>query len=378
MKKLVRPFVDFCLDIFLFFFRRSKRIVVCSGWFGQRFADNSRYIFLYLNENKEAANLEKIIWLTSHPQIKRELREAGYTVYMKNSIVGIYYHLRSFYFFYDQFSLDYFTFLTRGAKLIGLWHGMPIKKFGVWNGLDWNLKDEYLLTCSDWGDTTIGGAFRVKPDHLLHGMYPRNYYLNQAIPYLTTEEVSLLAIVKKEKEKGKKILFYLPTFRKSKLQFLGEADPAKIKDFFHFLSTHQYFLVTKIHYAGYSNHQDSVCYTDKDLLNLSPMADIYPFLKETDILITDYSSVLFDFLYLDRDVICYPYDLQAYRNKDQGLLVDYQTLPANIVYTLDELTEDLLQKMEGRDAHGPARRSWLRKCFGEATITDTINNSLQA
>lgn len=374
----MRPFVDFCLDLFLFLFKRNKKIAVCSGWFGKRFADNSRYLFLYLNENMESLQLEKVIWLTNHTQIKQELKKAGYTVYMRNSIMGIYYHLRSFYFFYDQFSLDYITFLTRKAKLIGLWHGMPIKKFGVWNGLDWNLKDEYLLTCSTFGDKTIGGAFQVNPDHFIHGMYPRNYYLKQDIPYLTEEELSSLEIVKKQKKEGKKILFYLPTFRKSKLQFLGEPDPAKIEEFFHFLSAYNYFLVTKIHYAGYFNHQDSVCYTDKDLLNLSPMADIYPFLKEADILVTDYSSVLFDFLYLDRDVICYPYDLQEYQDKDQGLLIDYQTLPANIVYTLDELTRDLIQKSDHRDSHEQNRRYWLNKCFEENTISDTINNSLRS
>ncbi|MCD7850496.1 MAG: CDP-glycerol glycerophosphotransferase family protein [Parabacteroides sp.] len=375
MRKYLRLIVCFFIDILLcLLHKRDKQIVVCSGWCGERFADNSRYMFLYLCQNQDSLQLKRVVWLTNDIKIKEELRASGFTVYMKRSFRSVFYHLRAGYFFYDQFSADYYVFLTRQAKLINLWHGMPIKKFGLWDDINWDLKDDYLLTCSAFGDKTIGGAFTVKPEHLVHGMYPRDYYLLHDNLYPTIVEQSYLNIVEEQKKAGKKILFYLPTFRKSKLMFLGESDSDQILSFFKFLERHNYFMLMKIHSAGYFNNHDSIDFSANRLLNLPPAIDIYPFLKKADILITDYSSVLFDFLYLDRDIICYPYDLQDYQNKDRGLLIDYEDLPADKVYSIQELTANLLEKKEHRDRYAGARKCWLHKCFENYTMEDTIKN----
>ena len=201
LKRKLRTWVCLIIDIFLLFVKRDKKIIVCSGWCGERFADNSRYIFLYLCQQKERLALKRIIWLTRDEKIKRELRAAGFTVYMKGSLSSVYYHLRAGCFFYDQFSYDYYVFLTRKAKLINLWHGMPIKKFGLWNGIKWDLEDDYLLTCSNYGDETIGRAFVVKADHQIHGMYPRNYFLVHDFTFLMSEEREYLSLIKKKKSR---------------------------------------------------------------------------------------------------------------------------------------------------------------------------------
>lgn len=377
MKIFLQTVVFFILDVFLFFFKRDRSLVLCTGWSGKRFADNSRYIFLYLNANKESLKLRKIVWVADDYKIYEELKQAGYIVCMRNSLVSVCYHLRAGYFFYDQFSDDFIKFLTRKARLINLWHGMTIKKFGVWNGLIWNLKDDYLMTCSDYGDTTTGKAFYTKPGHFIHGMYPRNYYLLHSIPFLTGEEQVFIDLVSKHKKEGKKIIFYLPTFRKSKLSFLGESDNQKVLDFMDELKDLGYFMVTKMHYEGSFRNGDGVTFCKDTILNLPPTTDIYPFLKEADILITDYSSVLFDFLYLERDIICYSYDFDEYKDADKGFVLDYMQLPADKVYTLDELKANLLLKREKRDNHAEGRRAWLQKCFAAKTIEDTIKSSFR-
>lgn len=377
MKALLKLIVNLLVKTYTFIIKRNPQIIMCSGWSGRRFADNSRYIFLYLNEFKDELNLKKIIWLTNDDSIRKELQKAGYVVYKKQSFQAIFYHLSAGFFFYDQFSDDFYVYLTQGARLINLWHGMPIKKFGVWNGKIWDLKDNYLLTCSKLGDKNIGNAFYVKPSHMIHGMYPRNHYLVHGNFYLTDEEKEYMQLLKEQKNRGRKILFYLPTFRKDKLLFLGESDPKKLKGFFDFLIEEDYFLITKIHFAGYFRNNDGIEFSSVNLINLSPIIDIYPFLREADMLITDYSSVFFDFLYLDRDIICYPYDLNEYVENDQGLLVDYQALPADKVYSLGELQINLKKKKMTSDMYTNARKEWLIKCFENNTICDTIKNAMQ-
>ena len=360
-------------------FKRDKKIILCAGWFGHRFADNSRYIFLYLNEHKKYLGLKKIIWITNNPQIGNALKKQGYSVCKRDSLLGIYYHLRAFYFFYDQFRFDFHTSLTSNSKCINLWHGIPIKKFGLFNKKEkrWDLEKDYLFTCSYFGDQTLGKCFKTQLNHFIHGMYPRNYYLLHPIPFLLNEETIYLQKIKAIKERGEKILFYLPTFRKnSKLCFLGETDNDKINEVLSFLKQKGYCLLSKIHFRGFEIHQDGFQINNQMFVNLPPHFDIYPFLKESDVLLTDYSSVLFDFLYLDRDIICFPYDLQTYKEKDQGLLLDYDTLPVDYVYNIEELTRWFInpripQKVEQMKK---ARKEWLARCFENKTINDTIKN----
>ena len=52
MKHYLRKILAFGVDLFLYVFPRDPKIILCTGWGGERFADNSRYIFFYLNEHK--------------------------------------------------------------------------------------------------------------------------------------------------------------------------------------------------------------------------------------------------------------------------------------------------------------------------------------
>lgn len=354
--------------------KRRKGIVLCSGWQGKRFADNSRYLFLYLNEHRDRLGLEKIIWITRSPEIKRVLREAGYTAYALYSAPSLYYHLKAGSFFYDQFFSDFLRPLAGDAIRVNLWHGMPIKKFGcLIEGIDWKLQKGYLLTCSPLGDETIGRAFAISPAQALHGMYPRNHYLLHPMPFLMPAEQRLLSRIQDEKRKNKRILFYLPTFRKTDPVFLGEKDPARLQAFFHFLESRNYFLLTKLHFKDLTDHAAAPGHPQAEvLLNLPPQTDIYPFLKETDVLITDYSSVLFDFLYLQKEIIGYVYDLDYYQHQDQGLVIDYDTLPLDKATDLDELEALLAAKTTTTDRHAAARHTWLERCFGKYTLPDTL------
>lgn len=354
---------------------RRKGIVLCSGWQGQRFADNSRYLFLYLNEHREALGLEKVVWITRSEKIRKALREAGYEAYKLYSLRSFYYHLAAGYFFYDQFFSDFLRPLSGDAVRVNLWHGMPIKKFGcLIEGIDWRLQKGYLLTCSPLGDQTIGRAFAISPRQALHGMYPRNHYLLHPMPFLMPEEERLLKQIKEKKRQNKRIVFYLPTFRKTDPVFLGEKNPERLQAFFRFLENRDYFLVTKLHFKDLTDHAPAAASIPSGtMLNLSPETDIYPFLKETDLLITDYSSVLFDFLYLRKDIIGYVYDLDYYQQQDQGLLFDYASLPAGIAHTLDELEALLEARTAGRDSHAAAREAWLQRCFGNFTLSDTLS-----
>ena len=77
---------------------------------------------------------------------------------------------------------------------------------------------------------------------------------------------------------------------------------------------------------------------------MSPSAegDIYPLLKYTDILITDYSSIYFDFLLLNRPILFFDYDYDEYSSNMNGFVYDYQeTAPGPKVTSQQALVEEL-------------------------------------
>lgn len=390
IKNIIKVIFNSLIKIILIFIKKDSKVLIIGGWFGKRFADNSRYLYQYLNENKEKYHLKNIIWITNEKKIyffiKKELR---YEVYMKWSIKSIYYHLKAKFHIIDQSPKDILYYLSTGAIKINLWHGFPLKKIGIFvkefksdqNTIEigeWEKK--YVLTCSDFGDQTLGKAFNVDKEKMLRGCYPRNYFLTNKNKKLLRSELKYLEIIKRKKQKNIKIIMYLPTFRdKKKLIFLGEKNSKKLEMFFKFLYENNYFLITKIHFAGDKiiNKGRDKAEKNKKILNLPSEVDIYSILKEIDILITDYSSVYFDFLYLNRDIIFYPYDLEYYANEDRGLLLDYNGMtPGDKVYTLDELKENLKKKLSEKDDYEKKRKELLKLCFENYTINDTVNNIL--
>ncbi|HCF38358.1 MAG TPA: hypothetical protein DER56_04685, partial [Thermosipho africanus] len=85
-------------------------------------------------------------------------------------------------------------------------------------------------------------------------------------------------------------------------------------------------------------------------INLPSEADVYTFLNLLDILMTDYSSIYFDFLLWNRPIIFFPYDLEYYRDEDRGLIFDYEDFtPGPKVYTLDSLHALLSQNKKAID-----------------------------
>ena len=75
--------------------------------------------------------------------------------------------------------------------------------------------------------------------------------------------------------------------------------------------------------------------------DVSEIDDINELYIITDLLITDYSSVFFDFANLKRPMIFYMYDLEHYRDKSNGFYIDLEELPGKITETQEELEQEI-------------------------------------
>jgi CDP-glycerol glycerophosphotransferase (TagB/SpsB family) len=162
------------------------------------------------------------------------------------------------------------------------------------------------------------------------------------------------------------VLFYMPTFR----DWRNNADrviPIDWKALDALLLAHGGALFCKLH----PNDQARL----PDLAGLSRVhlvpstVDPYPVLRHTDALISDYSSIFFDYLLLDRPLVFYPYDLEDYRKYSRALYDDYDTVtPGPKAYDVDGLQRTLTALLSSYDQHASryaAERAAVRNRFYE-------------
>lgn len=138
--------------------------------------------------------------------------------------------------------------------------------------------------------------------------------------------------------KNKKIITYAPTFR---------GGPGKRKNFNLKMDIKkmcqklgdEYVLILKFHPSVEFVDLKSVC--NEFVIDLTSYCDINDILIITDILITDYSSVVFEYSLLERPMLFYAYDLESYLD-ERDFYYDYKEfVPGKIVKTTDELIRNI-------------------------------------
>ena len=68
------------------FWKKDKSVVLIGAWFGEKFADNSRYLFQYLDAYKEENHITRVIWVTRSKQVCALLKKMGYEAYLIGTI----------------------------------------------------------------------------------------------------------------------------------------------------------------------------------------------------------------------------------------------------------------------------------------------------
>ncbi|MBP2623964.1 CDP-glycerol glycerophosphotransferase family protein [Streptococcus oricebi] len=344
---------NICLSTLSFLIPKSNKYIIVGGWEGKRYSDNSRAIFEYLTEHQETLGLKRVFWYTNSLEIYQSLSSKGYHVLMGLNLKSAFWHLRSKVHFIDQNPRDILGYLSVRAHRINLWHGVPLKKIGIdivenykpqprwwkkWTSAGFWV-DQYLVATSPLAAELLTHAMDLPAEKALLASYPRNAVLL--------------------KEKGKQLgqnrrVYYLPTFRND-----GQRNPILNEDLSslnELLTENRIELSIKPHFASLADWKLA-----DDLSNihvLEAKEDVYEGLQTTDILITDYSSVFFDFLLTGRPILFFPYDYENYKNDERGFTMPYnENTPGKKVYTYQDLLKSLLEISQDPDSYRTSYQS---------------------
>lgn len=356
---------------------RDKNIIVtglCTknseGIYRDYFMHNTKYLYLYLTQINNHGF--KVIYLCENELMRKKLKEKlNAETYSRRSFKGIYYKLRAKYWLYDNERKDLpDTFLSGGATCICFWHGILFKKVGYEANMSYQkcsdrlkkifeklmLKDSYYCVNSEYDRTCYKTAFLTDNEHAPIIGSPRHDVLLNDISNSDLFIEKDYNNIKRLKEQGKILFFYLPTFRDTGKDVSGWLKSEKVKQF---LKNNNIVLVCKLHFADKNSLNFEL--TD-NYYKMDSDADIYPVFKYSDAMITDYSTIAFDYLLLDKPILYYPVDLQEYLKKCRGLYGEYNEITAGEkAYNENDLINAMQNIIDKNDKYKKERENLRNK-----------------
>lgn len=369
---------------------RSKKIWVFGAWQGKMYADNSKYLFEYIQNNKKGNDKNKYIWLTKNKKVVKHLNDMGYICYHEKSIKGMWYALRAGVAFETEGSQDIsFLLDNKRTQIIQLWHGMGTKSM-QW-AKDEKKKEEtfknrqkrgrtyhWMATSQLYVDTFIE-LMGLSNDNFTITGYPRN---DTFVTKPKNEYVENLIA----SHPDSKFIVYMPTHRNFGRSGNDLINEEKLLYADKKLKEKNIYMVYKPHIhelANFLHLEDK--FTNIILAKDSEIwADVYSYLHYFDLLISDYSSVITDFMCSGKPVVLFPYDIENYKTADAGLNEYFWRIPGGpMCYNWDELietTDSLLKNDTWKEEREKARVEYHLYSDGKNSqrvynaVIDIINN----
>ena len=302
---------------------RKKDLWVFGAWDGRLFADNSKYLFEFVNNQHPEINA---VWITKDEKVRQEIETKGYICYLRSSIKGIIYAIRAEVAFITSDERgDISRFVNRKrTTVIELWHGIAPK--GMKWSADYNspvfrkrFQQYYWMASSLKYQEIFEENLQINPEKFFITGYPRND------TFITKpKNIMVERIIQENSEK--KLVIYMPTHRNYGKKPIDISEFPQINDR---LKENNIIMVYKPHF----NELKNISENNSQLSNIiiakeqNIWGDVYSYIHYFDLLISDYSSIVYDFLCADKPIVLYTYDIEYMKTNDFGIMDYFETIP---------------------------------------------------
>lgn len=366
LRKIIRKLVLVRRKIFYHKFYKKYKVddktILFEVFGGRNYSCSPKYIYEELIKMKEFEDYH-FVWSFVDVN-KHKVKEFKNLEIVKHSSKDYYKYCASSKYWIVNSIMGEHIKKKENQVYVQCWHGTPLKRLrcdievtgSVLNSISEIRKRndidaarfDYFLSPSKFATEKFISAFNLKnlgkEDIVIEEGYPRNELL-----FTYTDED-----VKKIKEnlgikEGKKVIMYLPTFRDNQhtsgvgytynIGIDFDRLMEKFGDKYVILFSTHYFVANAIDLSKYEGFVINVNGKFDDINDLYIVSDI---------VMTDYSSVFFDFANLKRPMVFYMYDLDDYKGNLRDFYLDLDELPGPIAKTQDELEENLenIDKMQ--------------------------------
>lgn len=336
-------------------FATDDKIILFSTFDGRNYSDSPKAIYEYMLTCPDFEDY-KFVWAFREPEKFAYLLGNKNTYIVKVNTLDYEQTCAMAKYWLFNYRIADHIYPKDDQIYVQLWHGTPLKRLGYDIEISDNAlnskaeirekyktdaeKFRYILAPSDFAGEKFATAWNLetfgKAGTLLIAGYPRNDFL---VNY-TSDDV---ARIKGELNlpEGKKVILYAPTWRDNqhkasvgytyKLGVDFDKLQKQLGDDYIILFRAHYLVASQFDFAKYQGF----------VYNASDVSDINNLYVVSDLLITDYSSVFFDYANLNRPIIFYMYDLEDYGSEIRGFYIDLAELPGDIVENQDDLAQKI-------------------------------------
>lgn len=323
----------------------DEKLILFNSFGGKKFDDSPYAIYQEMVKDSRFKDY-KLIWAFHDPDkfddVKQKIKSDSFTYFITT--------LKARVWITNSAIQRGMSYSGKNTFSLNTWHGSPLKKMG----LDLNpdsknsIMQEYsaFLAQSEYEKDKMSKAYNIDPNKFYVFGLPRNDALTRDLKEKQDNAKKLLGIPQK-----KKVILYAPTFRDYQVDddFTQVLDiPLNYKKWEEKMGDEYVFLL-RVHYEVAKHTQLP---TDKMWMDVSNYQNLDTLMLASDLLITDYSSIMFDYAILKKPIICYTYDYKEYEEKRgmyfdvRDYLVSFENEDMLIEYLFSENLVDSIEKTD--------------------------------
>ncbi len=374
----------FCI-VFYFvskFYPKNNNLILFGSWNGKLFKGDVKFLYLHMINNQKKYTC---IWITKNIEIYKLLKSNNLPCYYWLSFKGFIAALRAKYYFISHSHFDINQYFSGGAIILNLMHYVYCPKYlGRMLHANNLLKKIYSILSDPITYVIDNTNFYICSSKFIENRVKKIYKISNLknktiiIPNIKKEvlflESKLDYLIKKEKNnlnlinKSKKNIFYLPTHRKSNLNFNLFNYNFNINELEKTLNDNNANLYINFH-PSIVPSEDKKISMSKNIFLLNFRGDENDFLLNNfDLFITDYSSMYSEFLLFKKPIILAPFDYKNYQKYDRNLSKEYFDLPSYFVYDWTQLSYRLEVILnQKKDKHYKSRELFKEKIYEKKT-----------
>ncbi|KMJ59028.1 CDP-glycerol:glycerophosphate glycerophosphotransferase [Bacillus sp. LL01] len=350
----------------------NKGTILYESRDGNSITDSPYAIFKYLLENPEYNHFTHIWSIANFQEMKTVIEKykgIKNIKFVKRNSNEYLKHLASAEYLINNSTFQSFYISKDGQKYINTWHGTPLKTMGFdipgnpslsQNVVRNFLSADYIISPNAHTTQVFFKSYKLNgifQGEILETGYPRidltiNTNPDEYINYLIGLDISI--------DRKKQNILYAPTWKGTNVTNVKNNLMQIVSDINYLKKSvgKEYNLLVKVHPFLY---KEAVLHKGLKGTLIPDNIDTNELLSTVDILITDYSSIFFDFLVTNKPILFYTWDSDEY-SEERGQYFSDSELPGPLLYNVKEL-EQTIKKLSGKTHFENANYKSMKATF---------------